>query len=515
MKRSFVFYFLPVLGVVWSLGIQAQAQVTGLTPINASSANFAIGSQNGLVMEFQVTGSANGPDVVNYFNVLNNIVAAPAAQGGTGLPYDISAFKLWFQSGSSVFSPALSTPVTVTGTAPLQWGALSGNLPVTVGGYLFLTADIASSAVTGDVFEMTMPSSSVSFNTAAPYPASGTVTNTSPQTIVSTGTATNVALVTVPYAHFTSGSTNNLVLQLAVSTTGTAVFQTIQVNNTSTALASSDISTVKLWYQPGGGNFNASTAILLTLLTNTSSKSWSNTAAVNWNVNNGDNLYVTVDIQATGATPGDGFQFQIPSGGVVFLGGSLPTASLTNSAAQLIPYPTPTPTSTSTRTATSTPTSTASATPTLTPTSTPTSTSTPTASMTPTASFTPTNTASYTISPTSTSTFSTTPTPTMTLSPTPTPNAPLYLDSNIFNPAGGKSLGMDMRVDQGGQVKVTVFNIAGEKVKGLLDQFKSPGNYRISWDGHNDNGDLVGNAVYFIVIQTPSGAATRKVIVLK
>jgi hypothetical protein len=74
---------------------------------------------------------------------------------------------------------------------------------------------------------------------------------------------------------------------------------------------------------------------------------------------------------------------------------------------------------------------------------------------------------------------------------------------------------MDIRVDQPGSVKVTVFNIVGEEVVKLLDKVENAGNYRVFWDGRNGRGDLTGNAVYFIMIQQPSGLTTRKVIVIK
>ena len=97
---------------------------------------------------------------------------------------------------------------------------------------------------------------------------------------------------------------------------------------------------------------------------------------------------------------------------------------------------------------------------------------------------------------------------------TPTPDKALYLDQNFFNPRE-QSLGMDLRVDTAGQVKVMVFNIAGEEVVKLLDQYENVGNYRVSWDGHNNRGALVGNACYFVVTVQPSGHMTRQVIVLK
>jgi hypothetical protein len=100
------------------------------------------------------------------------------------------------------------------------------------------------------------------------------------------------------------------------------------------------------------------------------------------------------------------------------------------------------------------------------------------------------------------------------LTATPTPNAALYLDENYFNPTKGP-LGMDVRVDVAGEVKVVVFNIVGEEVDKLLDQNMSVGNYRVFWDGLNKNNALVGNAVYFVVVEQPSGNMVRKVIVLK
>lgn len=72
-----------------------------------------------------------------------------------------------------------------------------------------------------------------------------------------------------------------------------------------------------------------------------------------------------------------------------------------------------------------------------------------------------------------------------------------------------------MRVDVAGQVKILVFNLAGEEVEKLVDQQLNAGNYRFNWDGRNRAGTLVGNAVYFIVIEQPSGNTIRKVIVLK
>ena len=74
---------------------------------------------------------------------------------------------------------------------------------------------------------------------------------------------------------------------------------------------------------------------------------------------------------------------------------------------------------------------------------------------------------------------------------------------------------MDVRVDVAGEVKVMIFNLGGEQVVKLLDQYENMGNYRVFWDGKNRKGETVGNALYFVVIVQPSGRLIRQVIVLK
>jgi flagellar hook assembly protein FlgD len=74
---------------------------------------------------------------------------------------------------------------------------------------------------------------------------------------------------------------------------------------------------------------------------------------------------------------------------------------------------------------------------------------------------------------------------------------------------------MDVRVDIAGQVRVLIFNMAGQEVEKLVDQELTPGNYRFSWDGHNRSGEMVGNSIYFIITDQPSGRMIKKVAVLK
>ena len=217
------------------------------------------------------------------------------------------------------------------------------------------------------------------------------------------------------------------------------------------------------------------------------------------------------------------------------------TATFTPSAT-LSFTPTLTTTFTQTSTATDTPTETPTATDSLSPTGSATATPIPTDSPTPTDSFTftpswttsPTVTMTFTWTMTSTPTRTPTVTPTWTLTatwtPTPpptntppptrtptttrTPQTSLTLDTNRFDPRQGP-LGMDVRIFTPGICHLRVYNEAGAQVAAGEANYASPGNYRIQWTGTNRIGQVVGNGLYLIVIETPSGRQVKKVIVLK
>lgn len=76
-------------------------------------------------------------------------------------------------------------------------------------------------------------------------------------------------------------------------------------------------------------------------------------------------------------------------------------------------------------------------------------------------------------------------------------------------------MGMDVKVDAPGMVKVSVFNLAGQRVALLMNQQRAAGTFRLQWDGRNARGEVVGNGTYLLVVETSSGRQVRKVIVLK
>ena len=90
----------------------------------------------------------------------------------------------------------------------------------------------------------------------------------------------------------------------------------------------------------------------------------------------------------------------------------------------------------------------------------------------------------------------------------------MYLSQNFFNPTV-QNLLIDYRVNNPGQVRICVFTMYGSEVIKLVDSYHAAGNYQVPWNGRNTSGDMVGNALYLVVIQSPDGHMSLPGIVLK
>ena len=64
-------------------------------------------------------------------------------------------------------------------------------------------------------------------------------------------------------------------------------------------------------------------------------------------------------------------------------------------------------------------------------------------------------------------------------------------------------------------VKLDVYNVLGQKVKTLVDNYRPQGIYKVVWDGRNDAGNLVASGVYFYMLKTNNFIQTKKMLLLK
>jgi len=82
---------------------------------------------------------------------------------------------------------------------------------------------------------------------------------------------------------------------------------------------------------------------------------------------------------------------------------------------------------------------------------------------------------------------------------------------NPFNPS--TTIAFDTHKE--GIVAIDVFNIKGQKVKTLLNEFRTAGNHKIVWNGQDDNNHYVSSGIYFYRMKTGGYTATNKMLLMK
>lgn len=64
-------------------------------------------------------------------------------------------------------------------------------------------------------------------------------------------------------------------------------------------------------------------------------------------------------------------------------------------------------------------------------------------------------------------------------------------------------------------VNIEIYNLKGQKVKTLLNENKSPGNYRVTWKGVNDDSQPVSSGIYFTKIKVGNVTDLHKMVLMK
>ena len=93
----------------------------------------------------------------------------------------------------------------------------------------------------------------------------------------------------------------------------------------------------------------------------------------------------------------------------------------------------------------------------------------------------------------------------------PKPDFGLTNYPNPFNP----TTTILMNLPEGGHAGLTIYNIKGQKVKTLLDDWVQAGEHRISWDGKDDDGAAQPSGVYLYRMRCNDVDTCRKMILMK
>jgi hypothetical protein len=64
-------------------------------------------------------------------------------------------------------------------------------------------------------------------------------------------------------------------------------------------------------------------------------------------------------------------------------------------------------------------------------------------------------------------------------------------------------------------VTIDIFNIRGQRIKTLLNEYVNSGNHSIVWNGTNDNGQSVSSGVYFYQMKAGEYTSVRRMVLMK
>ena len=64
-------------------------------------------------------------------------------------------------------------------------------------------------------------------------------------------------------------------------------------------------------------------------------------------------------------------------------------------------------------------------------------------------------------------------------------------------------------------VKLTIYNIMGQKIKVLVDEHQTAGYKDVYWDGKNDKGREVASGIYFYKLDAAEFSQGKRMVLLK
>ena len=90
-------------------------------------------------------------------------------------------------------------------------------------------------------------------------------------------------------------------------------------------------------------------------------------------------------------------------------------------------------------------------------------------------------------------------------------NCKLYSYPNPFNPTTTISYSLK----ENSKIELNIYNIKGQFVKTLIDDYKYAGEYSVIWDSRDYNQQAVGSGIYFCKLKAGDFQKVRKMILIK
>ncbi len=89
-----------------------------------------------------------------------------------------------------------------------------------------------------------------------------------------------------------------------------------------------------------------------------------------------------------------------------------------------------------------------------------------------------------------------------------------YLEQNYPNPFNNRTI-IEYKVAVAADVNISIYNILGEKIRTLVNEFKPVNFYQTSWDGKDNHGNIAPSGVYFYSIRVNNNYGIKKMVFLK
>ncbi|MFQ5864409.1 MAG: FlgD immunoglobulin-like domain containing protein [bacterium] len=88
------------------------------------------------------------------------------------------------------------------------------------------------------------------------------------------------------------------------------------------------------------------------------------------------------------------------------------------------------------------------------------------------------------------------------------------LRQNYPNPFNAETV-ISYSVPVQSQISLSIYNITGQKIRSLVDEISTPGEFQVTWDGKNDEGKQVASGIFVYKLDAPGISFVKKLILLR
>ena len=88
------------------------------------------------------------------------------------------------------------------------------------------------------------------------------------------------------------------------------------------------------------------------------------------------------------------------------------------------------------------------------------------------------------------------------------------LAPNFPNPFNSRTL-IPYRLATPGAVRLEIYNLLGQSLRTLVDQYQDAGLYKVRWDARDRRGAMVSAGMYLVRLHYPGGVQTQRLLYLK